>query len=53
MSYIPSESNVADLASKHWAYNKVWEPIIRPIFNWAGETLRLLDCEEEEYEEEE
>ena len=42
--HIPSGSNAADILSKHWAYNKVWNQL-RPILFWEGDTADLLNSE--------
>ena len=38
--FIRSEKNCADILSKHWDYNSVWETL-RPIMFWEGDTALI------------
>jgi len=48
MQHIPSKANLADVVSKHWAYNTVWK-LLNPVFHHMGNTANLyidddMDC---------
>ena len=38
-SWIPGESNPADILSKHWAYRNVWD-LLKPILFVPGDTMK-------------
>ena len=40
--YLKSEKNVADLLSKHWGYQQVWQ-LLQPLLFWEGDTADLFD----------
>ena len=44
-SYIPGESNPADILSKHWGYSQIW-PLLKPILFWQGDMLDLMEGED-------
>ena len=39
--FIPGEYNPADLLSKHWGYQQVWQ-LLQPILFWQGNPSDLL-----------
>ena len=41
INHIKSQSNVADILSKHWSYKSAY-PLLRPIFHYAGDTGNLF-----------
>ena len=43
-SHVRGEGNPADILSKHWGYQQVWN-LLRPILFWSGDTL---DCVKDE-----
>ncbi len=45
-SHIPSGINVADILSKHWGHSQVYD-MLRPIFFYEGDTMELIDEDEE------
>ena len=40
LQHIKSESNIADILTKHWGYQSTYE-LIRPIFHFGGNTAAL------------
>ncbi|MEM6602331.1 MAG: Ty1/Copia family ribonuclease HI [Verrucomicrobiota bacterium] len=36
--------NPADILSKHWAHNQIWD-LLKPLLFWAGDVLDLVDGE--------
>ena len=40
--HIASETNAADILSKHWGYSQVWQ-VLQPLLFWQGDTAVLLD----------
>ena len=40
--FIWSESNAADILSKHWSYSSVWG-LLQAILHWEGDTANLID----------
>jgi hypothetical protein len=40
--HIRSEDNPADILSKHWGYQQVWQ-LLQPILYWRGDTATLFD----------
>ena len=42
MHHIPSEANLADVLSKHWAYQSVYH-LLQPIFHHVGNTASLYE----------
>lgn len=43
--HIAGASNPADILSKHWGYQQVWENLLRPLLFWKGDTSDLYDPE--------
>ena len=41
MNHIRSGSNIADILSKHWSHKSAY-PLIRPVFNYIGDTGDLF-----------
>jgi hypothetical protein len=39
---IRSKDNPADILSKHWGYQQVWQ-LLQPILYWRGDTAKLFD----------
>ena len=39
--FIPGKINPADVLSKHWGYQQVWQ-LLQPIMFWQGNPLDLL-----------
>jgi hypothetical protein len=39
--HINSETNPADILSKHWGYQQVWQ-LLQPILFWQGDTADLM-----------
>jgi hypothetical protein len=42
--HLSGDSNPADILSKHWGYQQVWQ-LLRPLLFWEGDTADLL-CED-------
>ena len=42
--HIRSEDNPADILSKHWGYQQVWQ-LLQPILYWRGDTAGLFNEE--------
>jgi hypothetical protein len=40
--HIRSEANPADILSKHWGYQQVWQ-VLQPILFWKGDTADLIE----------
>ena len=40
--HIPGEINPADILSKHWGYQQIWEQL-QPLLFWQGDTANLFD----------
>ena len=40
--HLRSESNPADILSKHWGYATAWK-LLRPLLFWEGDTFELVD----------
>ena len=40
MYHIPSHANLADVLSKHWVYQSVYN-LLQPIFHYVGNTASL------------
>ena len=40
MHHIPSHANLADVLSKHWVYQSVYN-LLQPIFHYVGNTASL------------
>ena len=38
--HIPGDSNPADILSKHWGYQQVWQ-LLQPLLFWQGDTLDI------------
>ena len=45
--HINGADNPADILSKHWGYQQIWQ-VLKPILFWKGNTADLI---EEEYNE--
>ena len=43
--YLKGENNLADILSKHWAYQAVWK-LLRPVLFWKGDTMDIVRNEE-------
>ena len=41
MVHLKSEFNIADIVSKNWGYNKVWNLLLKPLFHTIGDTANL------------
>lgn len=39
-SHIPGDSNPADILSKHWGYQQVWQ-LLQPLLFWQGDTADI------------
>ena len=39
--HIKSEANPADILSKHWGYQQIWQ-VLQPILFWKGDTADLI-----------
>lgn len=44
--HVKSNSNPADILSKHWGYTQVW-PLLQPLLFWEGDTMDLISPETE------
>jgi len=42
--HIPGEHNPADILSKHWGYQQVWQ-LLQPLLFWTGDTMTLVGPE--------
>ena len=42
MYHIPSKDNLADVLTKHWGAQTVWD-LLQPVFNWMGNTADLYE----------
>ena len=42
LQHLKSKYNFADIVSKNWNYNDVYEEILKPIFHWEGATNKLF-----------
>ena len=42
MHHILSSDNIADILTKHWGHQSVWN-LFQPIFNWMGNTADLYE----------
>jgi Reverse transcriptase (RNA-dependent DNA polymerase) len=40
--HVRSESNPADILSKHWGYSQIWN-MLKPILFWKGDTMDIMD----------
>ena len=40
--FIPGKINPADILSKHWGYQQVWQSTLRPLLFWQGNPSDLL-----------
>ena len=40
--HVRSESNPADILSKHWGYSQIWG-VLKPILFWKGDTMDIMD----------
>jgi Reverse transcriptase (RNA-dependent DNA polymerase) len=40
--HVHSESNPADILSKHWGYSQVWD-MLKPLLFWKGDTMDIVD----------
>ena len=49
LQHINSEFNIADIVSKHWSYQSVYDNILRPLFHFEGDTGLLADDDVENY----
>ena len=38
--HIPGDSNPADILSKHWGYQQVWQ-LLQPLLFWQGDTMDI------------
>ncbi len=38
--HIPGDSNPADILSKHWGYQQVWQ-LLQPLLFWQGDTMGI------------
>ena len=38
--HIPGECNPADILSKHWGYQQVWQ-LLKPLLFWQGDTMDI------------
>ena len=38
--FLPGKHNPADIVSKHWSYNCVWN-LLRPLMFWYGDTADI------------
>ena len=38
--HIPGASNPADILSKHWGYQQIWE-MLKPLLFWSGDTANI------------
>ncbi len=38
--HIPGECNPADILSKHWGYQQVWQ-LLQPLLFWQGDTINV------------
>jgi len=47
-AFVNSKDNPSDILSKHWAHRDVYQPMIKPILFHGGDTLDLLEKEEEQ-----
>ena len=47
LQHIPSESNIADVLSKHWKYKSAW-PLLQPVLHFEGNvgTMYIDDLSE-------
>ena len=43
LQHVASEWNMADVISKHWSYQKVYEKILKPILHFKGDTSALVN----------
>jgi hypothetical protein len=43
--HIDSPANPADVLSKHWGYQQVWQ-LLQPILYWQGDTIDLVNLDE-------
>ena len=41
MNHIGSQSNIADILSKHWSHKSAY-PLLRPVFHYVGDTGDLF-----------
>jgi len=42
MHHIPSSCNLADILTKHWGNQSVWN-FPQPVLNWMGNTVDLYE----------
>ena len=49
LQHINSEFNIADIVSKHWSYQSVYNNILRPLFHFEGDTGLLAEDDVENY----
>ncbi len=38
--HIPGDINPADILSKHWGYQQVWQ-LLQPLLFWQGDTMDI------------
>jgi hypothetical protein len=43
--WINGKHNPADIVSKHWGYQQVWQ-LLKPLLFYSGNTIDLIDEEE-------
>ena len=41
MVHLKFEFNIADIESKNWGYNKVWNLLLKPLFRTIGDTANF------------
>ena len=39
--HMPGDSNPADILSKHWGYQQVWQLMLQPLLFWQGDTADI------------
>ena len=41
IQHLKSEFNIADIVSKNWGHNKVWNLLLEPLFRTIGDTANF------------
>ena len=42
MHHIPSSDNLADILTKHWGAQSIWD-LLQPVLKWMGNTVDLYE----------